>query len=90
VQEQKNNFNLGEIKTMDLGIIYELRANDVKEEHIKLIMEKVKTRLTEENIDRELVKLGYPKIFTVDYDDLDGDDYDDFSPTNRRNNDEDD
>ena len=33
---------------MDLAIIYELRANDVKEEHIELIMDRVKNRLTEE------------------------------------------
>lgn len=74
---------------MDLGIIYELRANDVSEEHIKLIMDRVKNRLTEENIDKELVKLGYSKIFTVDYDDYDSDDYDDFSPRNKKNNEED-
>ena len=56
---------------MDLAIIYELRANDVSEEHIELIMSRVKNRLTEENIDKELVKLGYQKIFTVDYDEYD-------------------
>ena len=39
-------------------------------------MDRVKNRLTEENIDKELVKLGYPKIFTVDYDDYDNYDYD--------------
>lgn len=60
---------------MDLSIIFELRANNVKEEHISEIMEKVKNRLSEENIDKELLKLGYPKIFTVDYDDYDS--YDD-------------
>ena len=67
---------------MNLAIIYELRANDVSEEHIELIMDRVKNRLTEENIDKELVKLGYPKIFTVDYDDYD---YDNYSPTNKGN-----
>ncbi|AXH11141.1 hypothetical protein [Halarcobacter bivalviorum] len=55
------------------SFIYELRANDVKEEHIEQIMNRVKNRLTEENVDSELQKLGYAKIFTVDYDD-----YDDF------------
>jgi hypothetical protein len=60
------------------SIIYELRANDVKEEDIELIMKKVKNRLTEENIDAELQKLGYDKIFTVDYDDYYDDDIDDF------------
>jgi hypothetical protein len=62
---------------MDLAIIYELRANDISEEHIELIMSRVKNRLTEDNIDKELVKLGYPKIFTVDYDEFDNYDLDD-------------
>ncbi|AXH10384.1 hypothetical protein CP960_11990 [Malaciobacter halophilus] len=53
---------------MQLSIIYELRANNVEEEHIDLIMQRVKNRLSEKNIDEELQKLGYPKIFTVDYD----------------------
>lgn len=53
------------------SVIYELRANDVKEEDIEYIMQRVEKRLTEENIDIELQKLGYPKIFTVDYDDYD-------------------
>ncbi len=71
---------------MDLAIIYELRANDVSEEHIELIMSRVKNRLTEENIDKELVKLGYQKIFTVDYDEYDNYDFDDgYSPSNKRN-----
>lgn len=61
------------------SIIYELRYNDVKEEDIKTIMQRVKNRISEENIDNELVKLGYAKIFTVDYNDIDYDedmDYD--------------
>ncbi|DAB34578.1 MAG TPA: hypothetical protein CFH82_04445 [Sulfurospirillum sp. UBA12182] len=59
------------------SVIYELRANDVKEEDIELIISRVKNRLSERNLDIELQKLGYPKIFTVDYDDLDEfDDYD--------------
>ena len=75
---------------MSLAIIYELRANDVKEEHIKLIMEKIKNRLSEENIDKELVSLGYQKIFTVDYDDYDNFDYNDsFLPNSKQNFDED-
>lgn len=69
---------------MDLAIIYELRANDVKEEDIKLIMDRVKNRLSEENIDKELVKLGYSKIFTVDYDDYDNFDYDDNYSNNNK------
>ena len=71
---------------MNLAIIYELRAADVKEEDIELIMSRVKNRLSEENIDKELVKLGYPKIFTVDYSDYDNYDYNDnYSQPNRRN-----
>ena len=35
---------------MNLAIIYELRANDVSEEHIDLIMSRVKNRFTEEQI----------------------------------------
>lgn len=53
------------------SIIYELRANDIKEEDIQAIMEKIKNRISELNVDTELEKLGYPKIFTVDYDDYD-------------------
>ncbi len=71
---------------MDLAIIYELRANDVSEEHIELIMSRVKNRLTEENIDKELVKLGYQKIFTVDYDEYDNYDFDDGYSTNNKAN----
>ncbi|NLN12951.1 MAG: hypothetical protein GX169_01825 [Arcobacter skirrowii] len=76
---------------MNLAIIYELRANDVKEEDIELIMNRVKNRLSEENIDKELVKLGYPKIFTVDYDDYDNYDYadDSYSPSSKGSSDED-
>ena len=50
------------------SIIYELRANDVKEEDIEIIMDRVKNRISEENIDIELEKLGYEKVFTIDYD----------------------
>jgi hypothetical protein len=74
---------------MSLSIIYELRANDIPEEHIDLIMDKVKNRLTEENIDKELVALGYQKIFTVDYDDYDYDDLD-YSPHRKGHYEEDD
>lgn len=56
---------------MNLSVIYELRASNVSEEHIEEIMNRVKNRLTEENIDKELQRLGYPKIFTIDYDEYD-------------------
>ncbi len=62
---------------MDLSIVYELRANNIPEEDIELIMDRVKNRLSEENIDKELARLGYPKVFTVDYDDYDDYPYDD-------------
>ncbi len=62
---------------MDLAIIYELRANNVSEEHIELIMNRVKNRLSEENIDKELQKLGYSKIFTNDYSEYDNYDFND-------------
>ena len=54
-------------------------------------MNRVKNRLSEENIDKELVKLGYPKIFTVDYDDYDNYDYadDSYSPSSKGSFDED-
>ena len=71
---------------MDLAIIYELRANNVEEEHIELIMDRVKNRLTEENIDKELQKLGYPKIFTIDYEEYDNYDFDDAYKTNHKGN----
>ena len=74
---------------MDLAIIYELRANDVSEEHIELIMNRVKNRLTEENIDKELLKLGYQKIFTVDYDEYDNYDFnDDYGSNNKGHHEE--
>ncbi|MFV0563361.1 hypothetical protein [Malaciobacter mytili] len=63
---------------MQLSIIYELRANNVKEEDIEIIMDRVKNRLSEENIDVELQKLGYPKIFTVDYDEYEYDEDEEF------------
>jgi nitrogen-specific signal transduction histidine kinase len=62
--------NTARLKTNQMdSIIYELRANDIKEDDIQFIMEKVKNRISEQNIDIELEKLGYPKVFTVDYDD---------------------
>jgi hypothetical protein len=61
------------------SVIYELRANDIKEEDIEIIMSRVKNRISDENLDIELQRLGYDKIFTVDYDDYDeNSDYDDF------------
>lgn len=59
---------------MELSIIYELRDNNVTEKDIETIMGRVKNRLCEENLDIELERLGYRKIFTVDYDDYDDND----------------
>ena len=75
---------------MDLAIIYELNAHNVSDEHVELIMSRVKNRLTEDNIDKELVKLGYPKIFTVDYNEYDNYDADDDynCPSHKGNNEE--
>ena len=74
---------------MNLAIIYELRANNISEEHIELIMDRVKNRLTEENIDKELLKLGYQKIFTVDYDEYDNYDFnDDYGSNNKGHHEE--
>lgn len=58
-------------KDIELSIRYELEASNVKESDIDLILEKVKNRLSEENIDIELEKLGYPKVFTADYESYD-------------------
>lgn len=59
------------------SIIYELRANNVSEKDIETIIEKVKNRISEVNVDIELQKLGYDKIFTVDYDEQYYDDEED-------------
>ena len=53
------------------SIIYELKANNIKESDISIIMDRVKSRVSEENIDHELQRLGYDKIFTADYNDYD-------------------
>lgn len=52
---------------MELSIIYELRDHNVAEKDIEIIMGRVKNRLCEENLDIELERLNYKKIFTVDY-----------------------
>lgn len=51
----------------ELSILYELQAVNVEEKDIQYILNRVKNRLSEKNIDIELEKIGYPKIFTVDY-----------------------
>ena len=53
------------------AVIYELKAHNVSDDDIEIIMSRVKNRLTDKNIDKELERLGYDKIFTVDYDEFD-------------------
>ncbi len=60
------------------SIVYELRANNVSEKDIQTIIERVKNRISEANVDIELQKLGYDKIFTVDYDEQYYDDEDEY------------
>lgn len=55
----------------ELSILYELRASNVEEKDIEYILERTKNRLSEKNIDIELEKIGYQKIFTVDYESYD-------------------
>lgn len=56
---------------IDKSIIYELKEHNIKDKDIDYIMNRVKNRFCEENIDIELKKLGYEKIFTIDYDEYD-------------------
>lgn len=59
-------------------IEFEMNINDVTEKDISEIIEICKkSGFSMENIDEELQKRGYPKIFTVDYDEMNDDDYDD-------------
>jgi hypothetical protein len=63
-------------------VVNEMRANGVEEEDIKTIVEQAKkSRFNPKLVDDALVKLGYEKIFTIDYDDNyddEDDDADDF------------
>ena len=54
-------------KNIDLSIKYELQVAGIEEKDIEYILDRVKNRLSEENIDIELEKLGYSKVFTTDY-----------------------
>jgi len=56
---------------LDLSIKYELLSANIDENDVMYIMDRVKNRLTEENIDYELQKLGYEKYFTSDYKECD-------------------
>lgn len=60
----------------------EMRANSVEENDIEIIEESCKRyRYSAESMDAELVKLGYDKIFTIDYEDFE--DFDEY-PTNEK------
>lgn len=63
-------------------VVNEMRANGVEEEDIKTIVEQSKkSRFNPKLVDDALVKMGYEKIFTIDYEDNyddDDDEADDF------------
>jgi hypothetical protein len=59
-------------------IEFEMNINDVMEKDISEIIEICnKSGFSLESIDDELQNRGYSKIFTVDYDDMSDDVYDD-------------
>lgn len=59
-------------------IEFEMNINDVAEKDISEIIEICKkSGFSMESIDEELQKRGYAKIFTVDYDEMNDEDYDD-------------
>jgi len=59
-------------------IEFEMSINDVAEKDISEIIEICKqSGFSMESIDEELQKRGYAKIFTVDYDEMSDEDYDD-------------
>lgn len=65
------------------SILYILGSNDISEEHIMLFKEKLKDKkMTLDDCDKLLVKLGYEKLFLIDEDyDEDDEGYDDdFEP----------
>lgn len=54
-------------------IEFEMKINDVQQSDIAAIIEICKIKgFSAEGLDEELVKRGYEKIFTVNYDDTDG------------------
>ncbi|DAB40948.1 MAG TPA: hypothetical protein CFH81_01220 [Sulfurovum sp. UBA12169] len=63
-------------------IEFEMKINDVDDSDIAAIIEVCKIKgFSAEGLDEELVKRGYEKIFTVNYDDTDEDreeDWEDF------------
>ncbi|MDQ1325060.1 MAG: hypothetical protein QG564_184 [Campylobacterota bacterium] len=54
-------------------IEFEMKINDVDDSDIAAIIDVCKIKgFSAEGLDEELVKRGYDKIFTVNYDDADG------------------
>ncbi len=65
------------------SILYILESNDISEEHMALFKEKLKDKkMTLDDCDKLLVKLGYEKLFLVDdeYEEDDESYDDDFEP----------
>lgn len=65
------------------SILYVLESNGISDEHLALFKEKLKDKkMTLDDCDKLLVKLGYDKLFLLDEDyDEDDDGYDDdFEP----------
>jgi prophage antirepressor-like protein len=60
--------------------------NDTQKEEVSMVSADLVNKLTEENIDKELQKLGYQKIFTVDYDEYDNYDFNDDYGSNHKGN----
>lgn len=59
-------------------IEFEMNIHDVAEKDISEIIDICKkSGFSMESIDEELQKRGYAKIFTVDYDEMNDEDYDD-------------
>ena len=71
------------------SILFILESNGISDEHIAVFKEKLKDKkMTLDDCDKLLVKLGYEKLFLIDddYDD-DEDNYDnDFEPIRHKRN----
>ncbi|QFR49482.1 hypothetical protein FJR48_06955 [Sulfurimonas lithotrophica] len=53
-------------------MVFDMELAGVDAEHIAGIVELCKNKgFSSEMVDEELIKLGYPKIFTIEYDDYD-------------------
>ncbi len=62
-----------------VDIEFEMKINDVTPKDISEIIETCRTSgFGMDNLDEELQKRGYDKIFTVDYDDTTDDEWEEF------------